>query len=141
MLRQSGTPHQEYLCDMLENIQKRSARRILHDFRRTTSSTALVQQLNLQPLRERRKIDKVSGLYKVLNGLVDIKPPPEVKLTPSTTRGASEKIKYPKSGKNAGLYSFYPSATRLWRELPPQALAAATLPAFRSALQDWAVGR
>ena len=134
-------PHQEYLCDMLENIQKRSARRILHDFRSTTSSTALVQQLNLQPLRERRKLDKATGLYKILNGLVDIKPPPEIKLTPSVTRGAPNKIKYPKSGKNSNLHSFYPSAVRLWRDLPPQALAATTLPAFRSALHGWAVGR
>ena len=43
-------PHQEYLCDMLENVQKRSARRIMHNFERTASSSDMVKKLEMQML-------------------------------------------------------------------------------------------
>ena len=134
-------PHQGYLSDMLENVQKRSARRITHNFDRDTDSSGLVEQLGLQPLRERRQIDKVTALYKILNGLVDIKPPAKINFKDSITRGADKKIQYSRNNKNCGLHSFYSSVTRLWRDLPPCALSATSLPSFRSALKGWAVGR
>lgn len=135
-------PHQEGLSDRVEKIQGRAARRILHDFSWETRSATLVRKLNLETLRERRKIDKVTALYKILNGLVDMKPPPEVVLTKSITRGAPKKITYPQSDKDTNLYSFYPSAIRLWRDLPPQAWSPASLTAFKSALQGgWAVDK
>jgi hypothetical protein len=131
-------PHQEYLSDMLECVQKRSARRIKHDFDRNTDSSALVQELGLQTLRERRRIDKVTVMHKILNNLVDVKIPPELKLKDSITRGAPQKFQHPHSSKNCGLHSFFSTAARLWSHLPPKALSASSVPAFRSALKEWA---
>ena len=130
-------PHQEYLQHMLENVQKRSARRIKRDFNRETDSAELVQQLGLETLRERRQTDKATMMYKIINGLVDVQTPPEMKFVESITRGASKKIQSYHSSKDCSLHSFFPSAIRLWRNLPPQALNATSPASFRSSLKGW----
>jgi hypothetical protein len=55
------------LSDALELVQRRAAWRILHDFSPRTSASALVRQLDLQTLSERRKIDKAAMLHKIIN--------------------------------------------------------------------------
>ena len=65
-------PYQQDLIDTLEGSQKRAARRILHNYDRQTSASGLVQKLNLTPLRQRRAIDKVTMVYKIVNSEVDI---------------------------------------------------------------------
>jgi hypothetical protein len=132
-------PHQEYLRDMLENVQKRSARRIMHNFDRDTDSNTLVRDLGLQTLKERRRIDKVTVMHKIQNKLVDIEIPPQLQLKDSITRGAPKKFQPLHSNKNCGLHSFFSSAARLWSNLPPSALSATTVSAFRGALKEWAV--
>ena len=47
-------PHQQDLINSLELVQRRVARRTLHDFRRSISATALVSGLDLDTLLLRR---------------------------------------------------------------------------------------
>jgi hypothetical protein len=56
-------PFQQNLSEALELVQRRAARRILHDFSPQTSALALVRQRDLQTLSERRKIDKAAMIY------------------------------------------------------------------------------
>ena len=131
-------PYQQSLCDTLEAVQRRSVRRILHNFDPRVSASDMVQKLGLQTLRERRMIDRAAMLYKIHGGLVDI--PAKTFLTPvaRSMRGQTEKLLVPQSRTNAHLHSFFPSAIRLWNSLPQEAVAASSLPAFKSALRGWA---
>ncbi|XP_076458552.1 uncharacterized protein LOC143292249 [Babylonia areolata] len=67
-------PPQQYLTTNLEIVQRRSARRIMHDSRPTTSATELVTRLELEPLKLRRTADKATTIYKIMGGLVEVAP-------------------------------------------------------------------
>ena len=71
------------LIDSLELVQRRIARRTLHEFRRTTSAAALVSRLNLDTLQLRRTAAKATLMHKINWGQVEVKPREGV-LTPKT---------------------------------------------------------
>ena len=60
-------PPQQHLKSTLVMVQRRSARRILHDFSPTSSASALVAQLQLENLQSGRTSDKPQGLHGVQN--------------------------------------------------------------------------
>ena len=129
-------PHQQYLVDDLERVQKRAARRITRDYRPETSSTLLVQQLGLETLQHRRQSDKVAMLYRAMNGLVDL-PTAHLKAAGRTTRGTVQKMIQLRCKKDTYMHSFYPSAVKLWNTIPDAAASAETITAFKAALGDW----
>jgi len=102
-------PNQENLKSTLEMVQRRAARRILHDFRPTTSATAMVERLNLDPLQSRRTADKVCMMYKIMNNTVDVRPPANL-IIPATriTRGQQNKLQLPYSRTDTYKHSFFP---------------------------------
>ena len=53
--------------ESLERIQRRAARWITRKFDHTSSVSALLHQLHLEPLEERRRISRLTFLYKVLH--------------------------------------------------------------------------
>ena len=67
-----------HLCkdqDSLETIQRRVARWITSTYDWTTTSvTALLQQLKLEPLEQRRHVNRLAFLYKILNEQVAVPP-------------------------------------------------------------------
>jgi len=60
-------PHFIKDSDALETVQRRAARWITSKHDRGTSVTALLHQLHLEPLEERRRISRLTFLYKILN--------------------------------------------------------------------------
>ena len=77
--------------------QRRSARRICKDFSPSTSATSLVEKLDLQTLKERRNIDKVTMLYKIKMGEGDTLADSILKTTTRSTRGQPQKLLVPQS--------------------------------------------
>ena len=131
-------PSQQYLSDSLELVQRRSARRILHDFRPTTSASQLVSRLELVPLLLRRKSAKTMMLYKIINGLVDATPKrPWLTPTPRQLRGHEQKFQTPSCKTNILKTSFFPSAIRLWNDAPADTIKAVTPQAFRTNIEGW----
>jgi len=59
-------PHFTKDSDALERVQRRAARWITSKHDRGTS-VALLHQLHLEPLEERRRISRLTFLYKILN--------------------------------------------------------------------------
>ena len=131
-------PHQQFLCNEIEMVQRRSARRICRDFRPTTSATELVSKLQLEPLQLRRTTAKATMMYKIMNGLVDMKPRSGT-IVPATrsTRGQSHKLQVPCSRTEVHKNSFFPSAIRLWNRVPTEATATSSPQAFRSIVEAW----
>jgi len=60
-------PHFIKDSDALERVQRRTARWITSKHDRGTSVTTLLHQLHLEPLEERRRISRLTFLYKILN--------------------------------------------------------------------------
>ena len=123
----------------IEMVQRRAARRILHDFRRTSSASAMVARLQLEPLQARRKASKVTMMYRIINDLVDINAPSGL-IAPvgRTTRGHQAKLLVP-FARTDTYRQFFPSAIRLWNTLKPESVAASSLQAFTASLEGWAM--
>ena len=58
--------------DKLEKIQRSAARWVLSSYSHTTSVTSLLEQLKLEPLQTRRRIQRLAFMYKILNGQVAV---------------------------------------------------------------------
>ena len=63
-------PHTNTNSNKLEKIQCSAARWVLSSYSRTTSVTLLLEQLKLEPLQSRRRIQRLAFMYKILNGQV-----------------------------------------------------------------------
>ena len=64
--------HTSTNSDKLEKIQRSAARWVLSSYSHTTSVTSLLEQLKLEPLQTRRRIQKLAFMYKILNGQVAV---------------------------------------------------------------------
>ena len=124
--------------DSLEKVQRRSARRIFRDFRPTTSASDLVRRLNLPRLSDRRIVSRSVMMYKVIHGLVDLKPKEGV-ITHNTrpSRGQPTKIKELATSIDAYHDSFFPATIRTWNKLPAQVCAVDTPSAFKRNVEGW----
>ena len=131
-------PHTQDQTHQVEMVQRKAARRICKNYDHRSSASALVRQLELQTLQERRKIDKVSLIYKIRTGEIDIPAEPYLKPTSRKTRGQVFKYHVPQSKKNCHLHSFFPSAIRLWNTLPETSHTATSVSAFKASLKEWA---
>ena len=131
-------PHQRYLIDSLESVQRRTARRIVRDYRPTTSCSELLSRLNIPLLGARRQLSKATMLYKALHGHVDWSPPAGALIpAPRAFRGRLDRFLQPHSRTNSHQHSFFPSAIRLWNSLPVEVSLAPTVSAFKSAVEGW----
>ena len=93
--------------------------------------------LNLEPLEERRRQERLTLLYKILNGAVAV-PPDELGIhqNPRATRGLSTKMKLlvPSCTKTAKSTHFVSRTIPQWNKLPDTTTAADTVPRFKSQL-------
>ena len=81
--------HTNANISIFEMVQRRSARFVLHNYRRSSSVTAMFDQLHWASLQERRAQAKVELMFRIVNGLVDI---PTLFLTPTLMmRGHSQR--------------------------------------------------
>ena len=121
--------------DNIEKIQRRAARFILNDYSWNTSVTQLLQKLNLPSLKSRRTCQKAIMIYKIIHSLVCI---PSSHLIPNTskTRHHQYCFRLPYSRLNAHLYSFFPSAIRIWNNLSSSIINSSSLDTFKKNLFD-----
>ena len=124
--------------DCLERVQRRSARRIFRDFSRKTSASELVRKLDLPLLSQRRKVARSVMMYKVMHGLVDLKPKEGV-VTAITrpSRVQPKKIHELATHINAHHDSFFPAAIRTWNQLPAKISSVDTISAFKRNVEGW----
>ena len=131
-------PHQQNLIDKLEMTQRRAARRILEDYSTKSSASALVAKLHLDSLQQRRAIDKVSMIYKIINDHVDLSTQTSrIQKVSRCSRGHQLKLHVPHGRTNTYKYSFFPSAIRMWNSLEQNSIAAPSVSSFKSTLKEW----
>ena len=123
------------LRQSLEAEQNRAARFVVGDFRRSSSITAILKQLQWQSLAERRTKARMVMVYKILNDIVFM--PRDflaMSPTPSVTRGAPFKLLIPQARTEAFRTGFVVSSSILWNRLPPAITQAGSIDAFRGQL-------
>ena len=140
-------PNMEYACTIwdpftqankhkLEMVQRRYARFIYSDFRRTSSVTDMLHQLHWPTLEERRAQFKVVMMYRIVFSLIDIPPDIVHPSATTTTRGHSHKLLVPHTRLVGFQGSFFPDTIRLWNALPQDAFSCTTLAQFKQVVQD-----
>ena len=119
----------------LEAEQNRAARFVVGDYRRTTSITSILKQLQWESLAERRAKAKAVMVYRILNGLV-FTPVDFLSQSsnPSQTRGALFKLRIPHSRTNLYKQNFVASASLVWTGLPASVTQSPSLETFRHQL-------
>ena len=102
--------------NMLDGVQRKAARFVTGDHKRTSSVTKILQDLQWPTLEKRRKQAKVTLLFKAIRELVEI---PTNRLNPSDTgtRGHKKRYRIPHSRIESHKHSFFPSTIRLWNTL------------------------
>ena len=129
-------PIHQTQIDQLEAVQRRTARQIYGDYSRNTSPSDLLTALNLPSLESRRKKSKLASMYKLVNSDANSSPPPNVlqpKNTGHQTRGHNRQFTYPHCRTNCYKQSFYPSAIKLWNNLPMKCVSATSTETFKVA--------
>jgi len=128
-------PHLSMNVKALEDIQRRSARFVLSDYHRTSSVSAMLQRLAWPTLQSRRRLSRLTLLYKAINGSIAI-PVDDLSLMTRATRmnsGFSKVYTLISSTCDAYKYSFYPRTVKDWNNLTDGIRNAANTDAFNSA--------
>jgi hypothetical protein len=120
----------------LEAVQRRAARFVKGDYHTTSSTSQMIKSLGWQSLEQRRTNAKLVTMYRVVHNLIDNST--EKFLTPMTssmyTRGTIRKYLLPNCRTDVYRFSFFPSAVRLWNQLPVQFTEVNSVEAFKSGL-------
>ena len=126
----------------LEKIQRTAARWILSSYSYKTSVTSLLQQLQLESLEERRKIQRLAFMYKILNDQVAV-PATSVDLTLSSrpSRGVDanqQKLVTVRCHTEIYRQSYCIRTVKDWNTLPQSIVSAGSLALFKSRLASHA---
>ena len=132
----SWDPYTKSNIQQLEAVQRHAARFVMSpDYRTTSSPSQMVADLGWKPLYQGRANFKLVMLYCITYGLIDIQGPP-LYLHPSalSTRGHTLPYMIPYCRTDVYRNSFFPSANKLWNQLPLTIVAAPTLDDFKMGL-------
>ena len=131
-------PHQANHISMLEKTQRRAARWISGDYRRHSSVTSMLGRLELEPLEERRRIARLTFLYKILHEEVAV-PDSQLGITrnPRVTRGnyTTDKLMVPQCSTTELRQHFVARSIPQWNRLPEAVTSADSVPSFKRQLQ------
>jgi hypothetical protein len=128
-------PFTQNMKKKLESIQRRSARFVLRRYRNTSSVSAMLEELKWKTLEERRKISRLTTMYKIVNNITKIKHT-MIKVDHSHVSRHTNSAAYqiPHSTKEYEKYSFFPRTIRDWNKLPDRTANAVSLDSFKNLL-------
>ena len=129
------SPHLKGYKEVLEKVQRRAARYVLHEYGEGTSPTNMIHRLKWESLEQRRLKARVVMTYRIVHKLVKI-PSDQFVPTASSTRGHDMRFHRIYNKTNYYKYSFFPSVIKLWNALPSSVVSASTLEDLKEKLAD-----
>ena len=123
----------------IEQVQRNAARFVFADYRKTTSVTPLINQLDWDTLHTRRLIHQATMFYRIHYGLVNISPPACFQRATHIFR-FDHPLKYVSTFRpvvNVYKFAFYPRVVQIWNRLPPSAVLH--INPTTTAFQDYAI--
>lgn len=120
-------PHLEKDIKALEAVQRRAARFVCNDYSRYSSVSSMLEELQWPSLEHRRKLARLTLMYKVVNDLVAVPHGDHLRPGSTRTRGLNSQ-KFMNIGVKTDHYkhSFFPRTVRDWNALsftPPSDLS------------------
>ena len=112
-------PYTNQQVTSVERVQRRAARFTTTNYRDYTPGavTSMIQHLGWESLTTRRVKSRLTMMFKITHGLVEV-PHQHLVAGDSRTRGAN-KFREIAASKDAYRQSFYPRTIRQWNKLPP----------------------
>ena len=132
-------PYKREQINNLEKVQRRAARIVTNRHRNTSSVTDMLGDLGWQTLERRRKVARLSLLYKILANLVNIS---SNNLRPVVTRSRRSTVAHSRQlerclcKKDLRLNAFFPRTIREWNSLPDHVVLATDSAEFCQSLTD-----
>jgi hypothetical protein len=126
-------PYEEKHKTAIEKVQRRAARYVLNRYHNRSSVSNMLQLLEWRPLQERRKISRLSALYKIKNEtMLCSSLRPQLKPLSNRNRRHGNNMQYQridcKTNYRAG--SFLPRTIPEWNSLPQDTVDAKTPASF-----------
>ena len=121
----------------LEMVQRRAARYVTNSHHNTSSVSSMIEDLNWKSLEDRRKIAKLTMMYKLVNGLVLVNT--EDRLIPPDRISRNNNTKayqIPSCRTEIRKESYFPRTIRDWNALPDNCVTIGSLETFKAHLQD-----
>ena len=118
------------MINKLKAIQKHVVRFIMSDYRRSSSVTAMLNQLKWRPVEIQHRELRLLMFYKIINRLVEFPVPEYIIPAPWVTRGNSMKFVQPAMHIYPYKYSFFPNSISQWNKLSLEIANAADLNDF-----------
>ena len=115
---------------VVEAVQRRAARFIMGEFSWAASPTAMLNSLNIPSLEARRKEARLTMLFKIISGLVDVQPN-HLQPLESRCRGHNRGLQLITTRTEQYRGSFFPDVVRAWNALPQSAVSAMSVEVFR----------
>ena len=128
-------PHQSNHIHKLEMVQRRAARFIKSDYQRTSSVTAMLQDLQLTPLELRRRHFRLTMLFKALHEESAVDIPPYVTKAIRPRRDDNNRFTPLQCRTQAYLHSFWPQIIKNWNTLPIQTKNMSSTKKFQSSME------
>ena len=126
-----GRPtHKRTLTD-IESVQRRAARFVCDDYRRTSSVIEMIKSLHWPLLQDRRAVKDLEMCYKIEKGLVNIPFPEELVKRHMNTRAHGRRYVQIGGSINAYHHSFFVRTVQKWNSLPADAIEADSLVTFK----------
>ena len=119
--------------NQLNRVQRQAARFCKNNYSREEGTvTKILAELEWQTLETRRKIKKVSMLYKIRHGLVDISLGSHLVHQTRETRGHNKKFRQIRYKTRRYGDTFFPSTIPIWNNLSAATVNATTIEAFKN---------
>ena len=123
-------PHTKDQISSIEKIQRRAARVVSNDHRKTSSVSKMLKELDWPTLENRRKAARLTTLYKIRKGAVKVNTK-HLKPAPSRSRrGHDQQYQRFTCKKDVRLYAFLPRTVRDWNSLTQQDVSAPSADTF-----------
>ena len=129
-------PHLAKDCDLLEKLQRRSARFVKGDYRTTSSVSQMLHDLGWCDLKDRQQDLRLALLYKIVTGHVAINPDQIGLVAADNRTRANHRYKFRAIvASSTGLrYSFAVRIVSDWNQLPAVVVEQENPAAFKAQL-------
>lgn len=128
-------PHTQRNVKKIEQTQRSAARFVTGNYKRTSSVTDMVQDLQWPSLASRRCMSRMEMMYRIRFDLIDITWSEYLTPLTSRTRGHASRFLYHHCSSNIYSNSFFPRTIRDWNILESDPAASPSLDAFKTALR------
>ena len=129
-------PHLQKHCQEIEGIQRRAARFVKRCYTYEPGTvTNLLKELNWPTLEKRRKMSRLTNIYKIVNTQIAISIPPHVQKQTRITRSFHpQRFINIGSSSNTYKFSFFTRSIQDWNSLTNNVIDQPTVSSFKDAL-------